>query len=169
MSKYFDVCPICGAGRFESVYGGKWSSENFFKCAGCGLILKNPQEDKSETLDRYGDEYYNYEKVNEVNFFNLVKKTMDDYKVFSLIPSGSNVLEIGCATGLFLKYMNENGFGVVSLYHTLIEPLHKPEFCETLWLSKHILNLPVHQDVECSKYVDMMNLMMRYLKNTSDN
>lgn len=43
--------------------------------------------------------------------------------------------------------MNERGWGIVSLYHTMIEQLRVPEFADECWLSKHITNLPVHQDV----------------------
>ena len=42
--------------------------------------------------------------------------------------------------------MNEAGFGVVSLYHTLIDPITPEEFPASHYLSRHILNLPVHQD-----------------------
>jgi dTDP-4-amino-4,6-dideoxygalactose transaminase len=44
--------------------------------------------------------------------------------------------------------MNQLGFGVVSLYHTLIEPLATEEFAASRAVSRRILNLPVHQDVE---------------------
>jgi dTDP-4-amino-4,6-dideoxygalactose transaminase len=43
--------------------------------------------------------------------------------------------------------LNEDGFGVVSLYHTLIEPLQAADFPDSHWLARHILNLPVHQDL----------------------
>lgn len=43
--------------------------------------------------------------------------------------------------------MNRAGFGVVSLYHTLIEPIAKNAFPESHCLASRILNLPVHQDI----------------------
>lgn len=43
--------------------------------------------------------------------------------------------------------MNVRGFGVVTLYHTLIEPIAKELYPESHWLSQRILNLPAHQDV----------------------
>jgi dTDP-4-amino-4,6-dideoxygalactose transaminase len=42
--------------------------------------------------------------------------------------------------------LNELGYGVVSLYHTLIEPIGRAEFPDSHWMSSRILNLPVHQD-----------------------
>ncbi|MFC4802565.1 aminotransferase class V-fold PLP-dependent enzyme [Neobacillus sp. GCM10023253] len=65
------------------------------------------------------------------------------------------------------ELMNESGYGVVSLYHTLIEPLRSPEYQVSLDLSKCIMNLPVHQDVNKDKYQDMINLLVKYCKETS--
>jgi dTDP-4-amino-4,6-dideoxygalactose transaminase len=42
--------------------------------------------------------------------------------------------------------MNAAGFGVVSLYHTLISQIPSDRFPATAKVSHHILNLPVHQD-----------------------
>jgi dTDP-4-amino-4,6-dideoxygalactose transaminase len=42
--------------------------------------------------------------------------------------------------------MNAAGFGVVSLYHTLISQISSDCFPATAKVSRHILNLPVHQD-----------------------
>ena len=47
--------------------------------------------------------------------------------------------------------LNEAGFGAVSLYHTLIEPLRTGAYDDALWLSKHIMNMPVHQDIEAGQ------------------
>ena len=46
---------------------------------------------------------------------------------------------------LYLQ-LNKSGYGVVSLYHTLIDPIQESEFPDSRWLSHRILNLPVHQD-----------------------
>ncbi|WP_426987618.1 DegT/DnrJ/EryC1/StrS family aminotransferase [Pseudarthrobacter sp. Y6] len=44
------------------------------------------------------------------------------------------------------RRMNEAGFGMVSLYHTLIEQVRN-DFDSMTELSRHIINFPVHQDV----------------------
>jgi dTDP-4-amino-4,6-dideoxygalactose transaminase len=44
--------------------------------------------------------------------------------------------------------MNSAGFGVVSLYHTLIEDIGAQEFPESHVLASRIMNLPVHQDIQ---------------------
>ncbi|WHY33858.1 aminotransferase class V-fold PLP-dependent enzyme [Cytobacillus firmus] len=65
------------------------------------------------------------------------------------------------------ELMNEAGFGVVSLYHTLIEPLRNSEYQTSIELSKCIMNLPVHQDVNKDKYKDMIKLLVKYCEETS--
>ncbi len=43
--------------------------------------------------------------------------------------------------------LNDLGYGVVSLYHTLISQIDAAEFPDSCWLSHRILNLPIHQDI----------------------
>lgn len=59
---------------------------------------------------------------------------------------------------LYVK-MNEMGFGVVSLYHTLIEPIRNNDFPASHWLARRILNLPVHQDVGFHALTNMMDAL----------
>lgn len=56
--------------------------------------------------------------------------------------------------------MNRNGFGVVSLYHTLVEPIGEAAFPDSHRLARHILNLPVHQDI----LPEHLETMVLYLK-----
>lgn len=107
--KTFNSCLICGNSNFSKTYLKKWENSNFSRCGGCGLIFQNPQECREETHNRYKEEYFQYEVENEQNFFNLIARTIDDFRLLDLIPSQSNILEIGSATGLFLKYMDEKG------------------------------------------------------------
>lgn len=55
------------------------------------------------------------------------------------------------------EILNSEGYGVTSLYHTLIEPLRRDEFIESLRVSSKILNLPVHQDVDNAFFDSMIN------------
>lgn len=107
--KTFDSCLICGSEIQKKVYLKKWEKSNFSRCGSCGLVFQNPQECREETHDRYKEDYFQYEVSNEENFFGLVAKTLDDFNLHNLIPAGSSVLEIGSATGLFLKYMDNLG------------------------------------------------------------
>ena len=42
--------------------------------------------------------------------------------------------------------LNAAGFGVVSLYHTLVSELGEADFPDSHWVARRVLNLPVHQD-----------------------
>jgi dTDP-4-amino-4,6-dideoxygalactose transaminase len=64
--------------------------------------------------------------------------------------------------------MNTEGFGVVSLYHTLIEALNEPEYQVSCMLSKQIMNLPVHQDVDSTKYQYMIKFLIRSCELTAN-
>lgn len=54
------------------------------------------------------------------------------------------------------EIMNKKGYGVVSLYHTLIKPLQNKEFREAVRLSECIMNLPVHQDITKKEYSNLI-------------
>lgn len=66
------------------------------------------------------------------------------------------------------ELMNGAGYGVVSLYHTLIEPLRVPEFDASRALSRSIMNLPVHQDVDPAGYPEMIRLLVEFCRGTSE-
>lgn len=60
--------------------------------------------------------------------------------------------------------MNAAGFGVVSLYHTLISQISADCFPAAVEISHHILNLPVHQDASD----DALEAMVRELAGRVD-
>lgn len=76
------------------------------------------------------------------------------------------VIRTGSRDAIYVE-MNAAGYGVVSLYHTLIEPLRVPEYRASAALSRRILNLPVHQDVVTDEYTEMMRLLVGLCLRTS--
>lgn len=60
--------------------------------------------------------------------------------------------------------MNNAGFGVVSLYHTLIEDISRDEFPESYNLSGKILNLPVHQDISEQQLEELVECLKKTIK-----
>ncbi len=56
--------------------------------------------------------------------------------------------------------LNDAGFGAVSLYHTMINPIQSSEYKDALWLSRHIINLPVHQDVKREQIEEMAGVLL---------
>lgn len=65
-------------------------------------------------------------------------------------------------TTLYNK-MNEAGFGMVSLYHTMIDNLKDSPFEAPTVLAKKIINFPVHQDISKSDIDQMVKEIKRIL------
>lgn len=64
------------------------------------------------------------------------------------------------------QIMNDAGYGVVSLYHTMIEELRTDEHRDAMWLSHRIMNLPVHQDVDNEQYDALVERLIKACKET---
>jgi dTDP-4-amino-4,6-dideoxygalactose transaminase len=59
--------------------------------------------------------------------------------------------------------LNAAGYGAVSLYHTLISDISREDYPQSHYVSQHILNLPVHQDVDASLLEGMVRELERLL------
>ena len=55
--------------------------------------------------------------------------------------------------------MNEAGFGLVSLYYHMIEPLRETDYDSVNVTSKQITNLPVHQDCNSDELLRMTTFL----------
>jgi dTDP-4-amino-4,6-dideoxygalactose transaminase len=67
------------------------------------------------------------------------------------VPQSFPVLVRGISRDALYHEMNGRGMGVVSLYHTLVNAVGANEHPEAHRLSRTILNLPVHQDVDAER------------------
>ena len=65
------------------------------------------------------------------------------------------------------EIMNEAGYGVVSLYHTMIKELQNARHQNACWVAAHIMNLPVHQDCDEREYPGMVDALVAACKQTS--
>lgn len=52
--------------------------------------------------------------------------------------------------------MNKRGFGLVSLYHTMIKQLKDSSYESVNFTSKHLINLPIHQDCGEKELIEMV-------------
>ena len=77
--------------------------------------------------------------------FDLLWPNLETYDVPQTLPVRINT---GNRDAIY-QFMNGEGYGMVSLYHTLIDDVHE-NFPEMVALSKSIINFPVHQDVKMS-------------------
>lgn len=104
------TCALCGGDHTSRFYDG---SSLWVRCSGCGLIYQNPQPVRDELLDRYDQEYFEYEVENEATFFGLMEKGLADVGLDSIESSLSGekrFVDIGCATGMLIAAMKERGW-----------------------------------------------------------
>jgi len=102
----------------------------------------------------------NQKDVN--NYFVPLKTFLDTNIVPQTFPI---LIKVGDRNKIY-ELMNNEGYGVVSLYHTLIEPLMFEDYNESIKISKCILNLPVHQDTDSNEYSGMIDMLINFCKET---
>ena len=79
-------------------------------------------------------------------------------------PQTLPVRIIGPGRDAVYHAMNDDGYGMVSLYHTLIAPIAaEPSLSAMTELSREIINFPVHQDVEVDQYAGLVRSFVRAL------
>ncbi len=81
-----------------------------------------------------------------------------------VVPQSLPVLVNGESRDDLYFQMNALGYGVVSLYHTLIAPIRSEEFPEAHYLSRHMMNLPVHQDTDKQALGNLVECLTQLLK-----
>ncbi len=77
-----------------------------------------------------------------------------------VVPQTLPVLVDPAIRDALYSEMNSCGFGVVSLYHTLVETINRDTYSDSHWLSRRILNLPVHQDVDVGALALMVDTLV---------
>jgi 2-polyprenyl-3-methyl-5-hydroxy-6-metoxy-1,4-benzoquinol methylase len=102
-------CSLCG--RNNTALCMDCSDFKFVKCRRCGLVYQNPQPVFKDLKKRYKNDYFIYELENDTNFFNLMRLGLNDINFFKYRSFANNrFLDIGCATGLLVKYMKDRGW-----------------------------------------------------------
>ena len=96
----------------------------FVRCRNCGFVYQNPQPVFEDLRRRYSEGYFQYEIDNEANFFHLMALGLRDVRFDVLTQAVTKrqlaahaaqrrtFLDIGCATGMLLEHMREEGWSV---------------------------------------------------------
>ncbi len=157
-----------------------------YKKGGFLKVNKKNSEEKENYLKKDTDASYasifNYDfnyiaqkrKRNAILWEELLKEhqkqldimhRMQDYINMDVTPqSFPIIIKKYNRTDLYYR-LNNAGFGAISLYHTMIQPIQiESDLCDALWLSEHIINLPVHQDIEEKQIVKMCRVLLEIIR-----
>lgn len=103
---------------------------------------------------------YLTEKLNKLKNIILLHSEIP----FNVCPQTIPIILMNNRDKIYFK-MNENGFGMVSLYHTMINEISADEFPESHNLSKSIINFPIHQDVSFAQIDSMIDCFTKLYDN----
>ncbi|MDP7370386.1 MAG: class I SAM-dependent methyltransferase [Nitrospinota bacterium] len=108
------TCNICDSQSFELQY--KKSGYSILKCLSCGLKFTEPIPDNASLKSIYGQDYF--QGLMYRNYQDQIEQRTPDYLKWirwivqkSGIQNG-NWLDIGCATGGFMKVAEQSGWKV---------------------------------------------------------
>lgn len=104
-------CPICGRSEVKAYW--TLPDYSFQQCLGCGHVYQNPRPAAPDLVQRYDDDYKDYEVDNADNFFNLMQLGLSDIgfeELEAAMPVHRSFLDIGCATGKLLAWMQGRGW-----------------------------------------------------------
>lgn len=97
--------------------------------------------------------------LKDVNGITLIYDELDEGICPQTLPV---IVEKFDRTTLYQK-MNDKGFGMVSLYHTMIKQLENSKSEAATTLSQKIINFPLHQDVSKQDIDEMVDELKRIL------
>lgn len=116
-------CPLCGATERQTRHRAPTPERpdlDVVRCAGCGLLFAHPLPDRSSILARYDDGYFHcgtplaggYEDYarDEPLIRRTFARRWTDFQALGAEPPVRRVLDVGCATGVFLDFMREKGW-----------------------------------------------------------
>jgi len=134
-----------------------------------GVVVMKPIYDNARESSYFRFFQYNLSaiskrRVENWNYILNILKNSNNHNISPLfnnlrpgtVPQSFPVLiNKGDRDNIYFE-LNAEGYGVTSLYHTLIEEIDKREFPEAYEVSKRILNLPVHQNANIKCIRNMM-------------
>ena len=155
----------CGNYGDFSIY----SLHKMFPFTGGGMLKINTPMFEFDSVDYFINPLFDYDfyaiakrrKANAKRWNELLSEHQDEIGILrpyseDVTPQTFPVVLKNVDRNEMYFRLNEAGYGAVSLYHTMIQPIQNAaQFSDAVWLSQHIINLPVHQDVETERIDDM--------------
>jgi len=118
----YTLCNICGNSEVQPLYTisdylleRSNISSSFVKCENCGLIFQNPRPSINEINQHYPSEYESYLSKQDIENASWLLKEAIRYGIkkrgrfITRYKKSGRLLDIGCASGLFLNGMREQG------------------------------------------------------------
>lgn len=147
---------------------------------GGALVQNNISENEPVVNTLHLNEYYPF----QFDLYSIAQKRVENFNELSRLLNGlsDNIIPIhpllregeipqtypvwieNVDRDRLYQKLNQLNIGVVSLYHTLINPISKDEFPESYALSRHIMNLPLHQDISINDISIMTDIIIETIK-----
>ncbi len=143
-----------------------------------GMLIDN----HSESLDIEQKDYLSPSEVLSYDMHGIFHRRRENYELLlkelkgvhglellytrlaeGISPQSFPVLILDADRDDIFRKMNESGFGLVSLYYHMIEPLRSTDYESVQFTSKHITNRPVHQDCEKEALVKLATALKELL------
>ena len=127
-----EKCPVCLKSDSEIHIKLKdhfltKESFNIVKCNSCGFLYTNPRPEENEILKYYKSAEYLSHSKQKVSITSIVYNLVKNYslkakhKTIIKYKAKGSILDVGCATGEFLNYLQSKGW-----HTTGIEPTPEP-------------------------------------------
>ncbi len=140
-----------------------------------GLLVDNNPNNFDESLTPYFNLTYDLQSIYNKRIFNYkyltnLLKGLDNEFTFlheeiheGICPQTLPVIVNNYNRDQLYQEMNDAGFGLVSLYHTMISELNDVSCGAVDILSKKIINFPIHQDISINDLDEMILRLKKIL------
>lgn len=159
-------CRICGSDQLNLLYMGKdrlhglAGDFGLYTCANCGVVAVRPQLSNELIEKYYPVDYISYPGPieQEVSKFKRVDRQYGVTKRRKKIEKhtgkkGGRILDIGCATGIFIREMKEHGWDVFG-----VEPSTYAARVAVEELGLNVINGYLEQSTFEENYFDVITL-----------
>lgn len=113
-------CPLCKSSSFKKLYPSYY--ERLVQCIICGLIYTNPRLKKKYLKHLYSKEYFQNENSTHFGYENyledqekIIATFTNRVKKIEPFKEKGKLLDIGCATGFFMKAAKNRGWDVTGV------------------------------------------------------